>query len=207
MFLTAPAYAGKVLVDYDASQDLVKIQASNASLTQVLAEIASKTNIIIRIDPAVEKKISTNLPPQPLRQALQKVVKGLSYVIEYKIDEKQQTVISGMKLLPKGKQDSGQLVPVSVLNARASQIHGEGDDVSGGSLNRRGNYYPGSRQSRSGQKQGQSRKHKQTTDDISTYRERSGTSSSNGIEEPQVRTKEQILETEKQDPSSSLYGQ
>ena len=119
LFLSSTAYAGNVLVDYDASQDRIQVQASNASLTQVLAEIASKTNITIRIDPEVEKIISTNLPPQALQQALQKVVKGLSYVIEYNIDEKQQTVVSGLRLLPKGKQDSGQLVSVAVLNARA----------------------------------------------------------------------------------------
>lgn len=147
LFLAAPVYAGKVLVDYDSSQDLIQVQANNASLTQVLAEIANKTNIVIRIDPAVEKEISINLPPQSLQQALQKVVKGLSYVIEYKIDEKQQTVVSGLRLLPKGKQNSGQLVSVAVLNARVGQNSRGGDRDFDGSINRRGNYYPGSRRS------------------------------------------------------------
>ena len=155
MFLAATAYAGNVLVNYDASQDRIQVQANNASLTQVLAEIAGKTSMTIRIDPAVEKNISINLPPQSLQQALQKVVKGLSYVIEYNIDEKQQTVVSGLRLLPKGKQDSGQLVSVAVLNARASQNNGGGVQDNDVSFNRRGNHYPGSRQPRPNYKPGQ----------------------------------------------------
>jgi len=142
-----PVHAGNIVVKYDSQKNKIAIQASNASLTSVLAEIANKANMTIQIDPAVEKQVSFQLRTQPLQEALQKVVKGLSYVIEYKTDARQQTVVSGMRLLPKGKQDSGQLVPVSVLNARASQNNSTIDDINRGSLNRRGNYYPGSRQS------------------------------------------------------------
>ncbi len=146
LLATFPVYASGINVEYDSQKNKIAIQASNASLTSVLAEIANKTNMTIQIDPAVEKQVSFQLRPQPLQQALQKIVKGLSYVIEYKIDEKQQTVVSGLRLLPKGKQDSGQLVSVSVLNARASQIDGEGDDTSNSDNN--ASDYSGSRQNK-----------------------------------------------------------
>ncbi len=145
--LTGPLIAGNpnIIIGYDQQRDKISIQAENASLTTVLSDIAKKTNITIRIDPAVEKTVNFQLPPQSLQQALQKIVKGLSYVIEYSTNEQERVVVSGLRLLPKGKQDSGQLVPVSVLNARASQGNRGGDTSSTGSLNRRGNYYPGSR--------------------------------------------------------------
>ncbi len=134
-----------IAIEYDQQRDKISIQAQNASLTSVLSEVAQKTNITIRVDPAVEKTVNFQLPPQSLQQALQKVVKGLSYVIEYKTNAEQRAVVSGLRLLPKGKQDSGQLVPVSVLNARAGQSSRPGGNVSGRSLNRRGKYYPGGR--------------------------------------------------------------
>lgn len=115
------ANAANISVEYNQQKDKLSIQAQNASLTAVLSGIAEKTGINIRIDPAVEKKVSFQLRSQSLQSALQKICKGLSYVIEYGENNKKQTIVSGMTLLPKGKQDSGQLISVATLNARASQ--------------------------------------------------------------------------------------
>lgn len=138
-----------IIISYNQQRDNISIQAQDASLTTVLSDVAKKTNITIRIDPAVEKTVNFQLPPQSLQQALQKIVKGLSYIIEYKTDAQQQTVVSGLRLLPKGIQDSGQLVPVSVLNARASRSgRGDGEGNDDDSLNHRDDYQQGSRQTR-----------------------------------------------------------
>lgn len=56
-------------------------------------------------------------------------------MIEYSTDAQQRKVISGMKLLPEGKQDSGQLVSVAVVNVRADRSGGRGGEV--GDLNSR----------------------------------------------------------------------
>jgi len=126
---TTQAYAAGIDVSYDPQKDKIQIQASNASLTQLLGQIAGQAKIDIQIDPAVEKKISLQLRPQSLQNALQKICKDLSYVIEYRTNEQQQTVVSGLRLLPKGKQDSGQLVSVEAVNTPASQQLGRGDQA------------------------------------------------------------------------------
>jgi len=134
-----------IVIEYDQQREKISIQAQNASLTNLLSEVAKKTNITIRLDPAVEKRVSFQLPPQSLQSALQKIAKGLSYVIEYRTNEQERVVVSGMRLLQKGNQDSGQLVPVSTLNAQTSYSNIARKNVTGGSLNRRGNFYPGGR--------------------------------------------------------------
>lgn len=145
--LTGPLIAGNpnIIIGYDQQRDEISIQAENASLTTVLSDIAKKTRITIHIDPVVEKTVNFQLPRQPLQQALQKIVKGLSYIIEYSTNEQERVVVSGLRILPKGKQDSGQLVPVSTLNAQTSFSDKARKNISGGSLNRRGNFYPGGR--------------------------------------------------------------
>lgn len=124
--LTFPVCASTIVIEYDKDEQLLGVTADKASLIEILKQISVKTGITIRIDPAVEKTVSFQLPPQPLQKALQKVCKGLSYVIEYSTISPQRSVISGIELLPEGKQDSGQLVPVTVVNARASHSRGGG---------------------------------------------------------------------------------
>lgn len=206
-----PASASNVNIEYDPQQDRIKILASNASLTQLLAQISKQTNMEIQIDPAVEKKVNFQLPPQSLQQALQKVCKGLSYVIEYRTDKQLGTVISGMRLLPKGVQDSGQLVSVSALNAISGrsgidanriQINDEQESEIAQSKRRD----PSSRQPRARHDQKRLGEPAKNIDHFGTGDFRSDGDSPVSIKKTKKLTAEQIREQDKTDPTSTMFG-
>lgn len=123
-------HAAGLEVHYDQKRDRLSVQADQEPLSRVLAVIAAKARVNILMDPSINKTVSLRLAPQSLQKALQKVCKGLSYVIEYHTDVQQRSVVSGLRLLPQGKQDTGQLVPVAVLNARAGRHDAVLSDIS-----------------------------------------------------------------------------
>lgn len=119
------AYAAGLEVRYDRERDRLSVQAEQVSLTQVLGRIAAQTGVEILMDPSIEKTVSMSLKGQPLEKALKQIARGLSYVMLYDSGKKQNSTqtprLTTMKLLPEGKQDSPNLVPVAVLNARAGR--------------------------------------------------------------------------------------
>lgn len=111
MLTIQSSYAGSVVITYNENEQLLGVIANQASLTEVLKEISAKTGIEIRIDPAIERRASFAIKPQPLEKVLGSVVKKLSYVMKYKTMSNVRYV-TGLDILPKGKQDSGQLVRI-----------------------------------------------------------------------------------------------
>ena len=104
------ASSGEIELSYDKQQDRLSIQAHQASLTQVLGRIAAETGMNIRIHPDVQATITLQLPPQPLERAIKQLVRGLSYILEYRTppgsNKATKSRLVGILLLPKGKHSS-----------------------------------------------------------------------------------------------------
>lgn len=106
------AVASEIVVEYHKATDAIRIQANNASLSDVLRRIAGETGIAIQIDPSVEKVVNYSFPLQTLDEAVRKIGKDLNYVIEYDTDKQEHRHIVGLKLLPQGQQDSDHLITI-----------------------------------------------------------------------------------------------
>jgi hypothetical protein len=126
-------------VSYDRQTGLLTVEADRTPLTQILAQIATQSGVEIMVDPSIEKEISISLPEQPLEKALRKIARGLSYAMYYDVGDSK---LVAMKILPQGKQGSGNLVPASLFDARAGRVSDQGDGSyeTGGS--RGGRNYP-----------------------------------------------------------------
>ena len=126
------AHAEGMEVTYDRERDLLSVRADQVPLTQVLGRISDRSGIEILIDPSIDNKISIVISEQPLEKALKQIARGLSYVMLYGKSSNQDRSsglrLATMKLLPEGRQNSPNLVPVAVLNARAGRsVGGEGN--------------------------------------------------------------------------------
>jgi len=119
-------HAGSISITYDKNKQLLGVTADQASLTEILKQISIKTGIAIRIDPAIERTASFTLKPGPVDKTLRRVAKNLSYVIQY--DRKNKTRrVTNLDILPKGKQDSANLItlrPATIRNKQRSVIGG-----------------------------------------------------------------------------------
>jgi type II secretory pathway component GspD/PulD (secretin) len=111
-------------VSYDTKNDRLTVDAKKVPLTQILAQISEQSGVEILVDPSVEKDISIYLPAQPLKKALKQIARGLNYAMYYN-DEDSRLV--AMKIVPKGKQGSSNLVPVTHPNALSGQPDRRGD--------------------------------------------------------------------------------
>ena len=137
-------------VSYDRKTGLLTVEADHTPLTQILAQIAAQSGVEIIVDPSIEKEISISLPEQPLEKALKKIARGLSYAMYY--DEADSKLVA-MKILPQGKQDSGNRAPGVLFDARAGRVGGQADgdyETSGGRGDRNypaGDYFESNRKS------------------------------------------------------------
>ncbi len=122
---------GRLNISYDRQTGILTVEADRTPLTQILAQIATQSGVKIIVDPSIEREISISLPEQPLEKALKQIARGLSYTMHYEeVDSRNPTQgdrLVAMKILPQGKQGSGNLVPVSLFDARAGRGSGQGD--------------------------------------------------------------------------------
>jgi type II secretory pathway component GspD/PulD (secretin) len=124
-------------VTYAQKEDLLTVDANGVPLTQILAQISEQSGIEILVDPSVEKDINIYLPAQPLEKALKQLARDLNYAMHY--NDKDSRLVA-MKIVPQGKQSSGNLVSVTKPTARMGRYDGSGDrnyETSGGRDNRK----------------------------------------------------------------------
>ncbi len=106
-------------VVYDETTGTISIQAKNTSLKSLLAKISHHTNVKFLMDPATEKVISVFFEKKPLEQGLKLIMRnaGLSHATIYgkrPIQGQPQKIVPiSMKILPKGKTDASNLIPVA----------------------------------------------------------------------------------------------
>ena len=72
-----------IQIEYDLVTDNLTLKAENAKLDGVLALVSHKTGIFIRIDPSIEKRITTELNDTDLESALRQLSKGLNHAMTY----------------------------------------------------------------------------------------------------------------------------
>lgn len=84
--------------------NLLTISAKNADLKNVLIKLADKTNISIGYPDSLEKKVTLNKNRIPLREALQRLLKGLNYAIIYSGSKRNKAVISDVFIFKKSKK-------------------------------------------------------------------------------------------------------
>jgi len=112
-------------VSYDQKEDLLTVDANFVPLTHVFAQIATQSGIEIIVDPSIEKDISIYLPPQPLENALKQLARDLNYAMQY---DNAGSRLVAMKIVPQGKQDSGNFVSSATKpNIRSGRLDGLGD--------------------------------------------------------------------------------
>lgn len=130
-------------VSYDDKEDLLTVDANFVPLTHILSQIATLSGVEIILDPSIQKDISIYLPPQPLENALKQLARDLNYAMQY---DKAGSRLVVMKIVPQGKQNSGNLVSATKPNIRSGRLDGLGDGnnetIGGGS---RGSDYNGGR--------------------------------------------------------------
>ena len=118
-------------ISYDRQTGMLTVEADRTPLTQILAQIATQSGVEIIVDISIEKEISISLPEQPLEKALKQIARGLNYTMHYEEADSQNPSqgdrLVAMKILPQGKQGSGNLGSVSVFGARAGRVSGQGD--------------------------------------------------------------------------------
>ena len=101
-----PLYAQNPSSTFQLSfkNNLLTISAKNADLKNVLINLADKTNISIAYPGSLEKKVTLNKNRIPVREALQRLLKGLNYAIIYSGSKKNKSVISDVLIFKKSKK-------------------------------------------------------------------------------------------------------
>jgi len=72
-----------VQIEYNPVTDNLTVKAEDANLEGILAYVSHKTGIFIRIDPSIEKRITTELNDISLENALRQLSKGLNHAMIY----------------------------------------------------------------------------------------------------------------------------
>ncbi len=109
---------------YDETTGHISIHAENASLRALLAKISHHSNVKFLMDPAAEQAVSVFLEKKSLEQGLKLIMRnaGLSHATIYgkrpTQSQPQKIVPISMKILPKGKTDTSNLVPVAPSSSK-----------------------------------------------------------------------------------------
>jgi len=85
-FTSVPSHvlcSDSVQVEYNPVTANLTVKAENAKLEGVLALVSRKTGVWVRIDPSIEKRITTDLSDTPLESVLRQLSRGLSHSMFY----------------------------------------------------------------------------------------------------------------------------
>lgn len=103
-----------VKVDYDKTQDMLTVQATNASLKQILGRIAQLTSMEFQMHPDAEQQVSFDIKQQKLQPALKSMLREFSTVLIYDsvAGQPDRKILTAMHVLPTGEYDASGLQPV-----------------------------------------------------------------------------------------------
>ena len=86
IFTSFPSHvlcSDSVQVEYNPVTANLTVKAEDAKLEGVLALVSRKTGVWVRIDPSIEKRITTDLNDIPLESVLRQLSRGLSHSLIY----------------------------------------------------------------------------------------------------------------------------
>lgn len=103
---------GQIKVKYDKNTDLLSLKANDVSYRMVLAKLATLSGIEVRIDPAVDHKVTADYQERKLEYVLKAISRDTSYSLRYAdATNDQQALLIGIDVLPKGQHD-GDFLPI-----------------------------------------------------------------------------------------------
>lgn len=86
IFTSVPSHvlcSDSVQVEYNPDTANLTVKAEDADLEGILALVSHKTGVWVRIDPSIEKRITTELNDTPLESVLRQLSRGLSNSMIY----------------------------------------------------------------------------------------------------------------------------
>ncbi len=112
--VNADTNVSPVKVDYDKTQDMLTVQATNASLKQILGRIAQLTSMEFQMHPDAEQQVSFDIKQQKLQPALKSMLREFSTVLIYDsaVGQPDRKILIAMHVLPMGEYDASGLQPV-----------------------------------------------------------------------------------------------
>lgn len=114
VWVIADTNASPVKIDYDKTQDMLTVQATNASLKQILGRIAQLTSMEFLMHPDAEQQVSFDIKQQKLQPALKSMLREFSTVLVYDsvAGQPDRKILTAMHVLPMGEYDASGLQPV-----------------------------------------------------------------------------------------------
>lgn len=106
---------GVAEVTYDRNQDRIGIRAADVTLSQLLARLAQKVGIEVKIDATVAgDRLNIDQPSRPTLDVLQQLLRRYSYILHYRSDANNRKLLDAVTILgAMGKAGAGiSLLPV-----------------------------------------------------------------------------------------------
>ncbi|MCP4372078.1 MAG: hypothetical protein GY797_28760 [Deltaproteobacteria bacterium] len=98
VFTSVPSHvlcSDSVQVEYNPITANLTVKAEDAKLERVLALVSNKTRVWVRIEPSIEKRITTDLNDIFLESVLRQLSRGLSHSIPYESLDNGATALWG----------------------------------------------------------------------------------------------------------------
>ncbi|MFO7592422.1 MAG: hypothetical protein R6X15_00065 [Pseudomonadota bacterium] len=116
ILFTQPAFAADAptapAISYDRAADTLSLDVEQVSLKTLLATIASQSQLEVLFDDRADRKVTMQLEKRSLQAGLENLLRESSYLFRYDKDEEGNTFLLGVRVLPKGESDSGNLQPL-----------------------------------------------------------------------------------------------
>ena len=125
-----------VEVVYDRSQDRISLRAKDATLSQLFAQVAQKSGIESRIDPAVSgDRLSVDQPLGPTTEVFQRLLGNYSYTLHYRAAARNKKYVSAVAIVGSGKVGNLNVHgehPKALVQPQGSMLHGQSARDAGG---------------------------------------------------------------------------
>ncbi|MFZ5724412.1 MAG: hypothetical protein ACOY33_12225 [Pseudomonadota bacterium] len=118
-----PLAAPRVDVVYSKPDDKLSVNAVNAPLLAVLAEVARQTGLEIKADPKADREINQEFSNLPLPDALDRVTAKLNVIKQYGKQGKgkeQRNLLIAIVVLPEGQTDASAALALLNPDAEAT---------------------------------------------------------------------------------------
>jgi len=105
--------AGAVEVTYDRNQDHISVRASDATLSEIFAQLARKAGIESQMAATVTAdRVSVDQPARPLVEILRQLLRGYSYTVSYRTDASDHKRLTVVTILgAAGKAAAASVLP------------------------------------------------------------------------------------------------
>lgn len=116
-------------IDYDKAADTLSLDVEKVSLKRLLATIAIQSQIEVLFDERADREVTMQLEKRSLEAGLENLLRESNYLFRYGKDEAGKHFLLGVRVLPKGESDSGNVQPL---------LHAAGEAFMNAKHNRQG---------------------------------------------------------------------